>query len=543
VETVGRSGGEWSRRSLSRARHSIQGMVAVMLLGLSVSPAVAQRAGAPVRPESTTVERAVASAHALERAGRTAEAEARYRRAIAEARATGDSLGLAAGEYRLGLLFWSQSRQDSAVAHLLVARDLRRSGDPVEYARVLNGLGAANYQAGLYEPAIRAFAEAEQLRRDLGDTLGLVRTLTNIGKTYQDWGQLASARTKLRDAVQLATGSPKWAAALGYAYHSLALVSIDLAELDSAERLIGQSIAAYTVPGALTSRADSVDAAGNALTARGHLLLSRGEFRAARVVLDSALASAVLRGSVRGQALTLLHLGECARRLGDEAEARRRFSAALTASGSVNQRVLMLQALRQLAVLEQRRGRAAEALAYQTRYMLLHDSVFDQDAAQRVASHEARLEVAAARRDNALLQAEQRAQDVVISRQRVAFLLTLGVLAIVSTLIVLLVRATRAERARSADLSRANADLAQVNDALRATMAEVRTLSGLIPICANCKSVRDDEGYWQAVETFVSKRSDARFSHGICQSCGPELYGDLWPSTAELHEPVRPTTA
>ena len=54
---------------------------------------------------------------------------------------------------------------------------------------------------------------------------------------------------------------------------------------------------------------------------------------------------------------------------------------------------------------------------------------------------------------------------------------------------------------------------------LQAALAEVKRLSGLIPICSYCKRVRDDEGYWQGVEKYVTERSEALFSHGICPTC------------------------
>ncbi|MBI2569003.1 MAG: DUF4118 domain-containing protein [Candidatus Schekmanbacteria bacterium] len=54
---------------------------------------------------------------------------------------------------------------------------------------------------------------------------------------------------------------------------------------------------------------------------------------------------------------------------------------------------------------------------------------------------------------------------------------------------------------------------------LRESLDSVKTLSGLIPICAWCKRVRTDEGYWQQVEAYVSERTDASFSHGICMEC------------------------
>ena len=49
--------------------------------------------------------------------------------------------------------------------------------------------------------------------------------------------------------------------------------------------------------------------------------------------------------------------------------------------------------------------------------------------------------------------------------------------------------------------------------------AEVQRLETLIPICAHCKKVRNDKGYWEQVETYVRQRSEARFSHGICPDC------------------------
>ena len=70
-------------------------------------------------------------------------------------------------------------------------------------------------------------------------------------------------------------------------------------------------------------------------------------------------------------------------------------------------------------------------------------------------------------------------------------------------------------------------ELRRVNDELAHALEEVKTLSGLLPICANCKRIRDDEGYWHHVEHYIQSHSQARFSHGICPSCMQLLYGDL----------------
>ena len=60
-----------------------------------------------------------------------------------------------------------------------------------------------------------------------------------------------------------------------------------------------------------------------------------------------------------------------------------------------------------------------------------------------------------------------------------------------------------------------------------------RVLQGIIPICASCKRIRDDSGYWEQIETYINKHSGADFSHGICPDCMKKLYPDTGPGKPE----------
>ena len=62
---------------------------------------------------------------------------------------------------------------------------------------------------------------------------------------------------------------------------------------------------------------------------------------------------------------------------------------------------------------------------------------------------------------------------------------------------------------------------------------EVKTLHGLLPICASCKKIRDDEGYWQQVDVYVRDHTEAEFSHSICPDCIKKLYPDFAPAEDE----------
>ena len=67
---------------------------------------------------------------------------------------------------------------------------------------------------------------------------------------------------------------------------------------------------------------------------------------------------------------------------------------------------------------------------------------------------------------------------------------------------------------------------------LTEALGNVKTLSGLLPICASCKKIRDDQGYWNQLETYIRERSDAEFSHGICPECARKLYPELYDKEA-----------
>jgi len=64
----------------------------------------------------------------------------------------------------------------------------------------------------------------------------------------------------------------------------------------------------------------------------------------------------------------------------------------------------------------------------------------------------------------------------------------------------------------------------QLIEELRRALAQVKTLNGLLPICAKCKKVRDDKGYWNQIEAYIAEHTQAQFSHGYCPGCAVEIY-------------------
>ncbi len=97
-------------------------------------------------------------------------------------------------------------------------------------------------------------------------------------------------------------------------------------------------------------------------------------------------------------------------------------------------------------------------------------------------------------------------------------------------------------RDRTAELSEANAALREEIEhriaveeereglirELRDALAKVKTLSGLLPICASCKKIRDDGGYWNQIEAYITEHSEAEFTHGLCPDCAQKLYPQIF---------------
>ena len=72
-------------------------------------------------------------------------------------------------------------------------------------------------------------------------------------------------------------------------------------------------------------------------------------------------------------------------------------------------------------------------------------------------------------------------------------------------------------------------DITEIKNELMRKETEVKILRGLLPICASCKEIRDDNGYWHQIESYIRDHSEAEFSHGICPECVERLYPEFNP--------------
>jgi FixJ family two-component response regulator len=91
-----------------------------------------------------------------------------------------------------------------------------------------------------------------------------------------------------------------------------------------------------------------------------------------------------------------------------------------------------------------------------------------------------------------------------------------------------LVEANGALKTEVAQRKQAEEEREKLIRELQYALSEVKTLSGLLPICASCKKIRDDKGYWSQIEEYIRKHSDAEFTHGLCPGCAEKLYPEFY---------------
>ena len=86
----------------------------------------------------------------------------------------------------------------------------------------------------------------------------------------------------------------------------------------------------------------------------------------------------------------------------------------------------------------------------------------------------------------------------------------------------------RINRDQAEAISNQNRELSEQNTRLQSALSDVKKLSGLLPICASCKKIRDDRGDWKRIEAYIQEHSEAEFSHAICPECSRKLYPDVF---------------
>lgn len=476
-------------------------VLACLLIGLLAGDALAQPgASGPVAALN-------AEAKALSETDPTRSLEVALR-ARAAAQGVRDLRGEAEALNYIAYAYRNQSMLDLARQSALESlRLFIEAGDAWGEAQGYNTLGLVEADAGKFGEALEVHLKALAIRQRTGDKEGLAYSYNNLGNAYRNLDEYEKALEYHRQAlalkVELGMKSSE-----AYSHQNMGLVYFEMEDYPNA-------LAAYRRAFTIREELGDRRAMGVSLNAIGQVE-AQTHPRAALSTFERARTLRRETGDERGAVATELNIGDAYRRLNDLTRATAAYNRGLDIAEHIDAPLLRSNALKKLAEVEAARGDFQAAYRHQLQHQEARDQMFNRENADRLQRLQVAHEAEQQQRRIQLLQQEGSLRDAELRRVRT----TRTALAVIAALVLVSLALLYARfRTKQRSEARFRAQAETLADAL----ARVQVLKGMLPICAWCKNIRDDNGYWTKVEAYVSSHSAAEFTHSICPSCSAGL--------------------
>lgn len=478
-------------------RCALHKLLACMVACLPVSEVCAQP-GATGPVAALNAEAKALSETNPEKSLATALQAAKTARDAGDARGEAEALNFVAYAYRnQSLLDLARQHARESVRLYAEAKDAR--GESQGY----NTLGLIEADDGQFAEALDYHLKALAIRERTSDREGLAYSYNNLGNAFRNMGDFEKALEYHKQglALKIALGNRPSEA---YSHQNMGLVYYAMGDHVNA-------LAAYGRALAIREELDDPRGVGVSLNAIGQVEATTNP-RAALRTYQRALALRRKTGDERGEMATEINLGNVYRRIGDTGRATAAYNRALTLGARLDTPLMRSNALKALAEVEAERGNHEAAYRHQLQHQDVRDKMFNDENAERFQRLQVAHEAERQQRQIELLQQQGALRDAELARVRTARTALGAVAALVLVSLALLYARFRLKQQSEARL-RAQAE------ELATALARVQALKGLLPICAWCKKVRDDDGYWTQVEAYVARHSKAEFTHCICPSC------------------------
>ena len=433
------------------------------------------------------------------------------RQARAAAREAGDIAGEAEALNFIAYAFRNQSALDLARQNALESvRLFVQAGDPRGESQGYNTLGLIEADAGRFGEALAYHLKALDIRQRTGDKEGLAYSFNNLGNIYRNMGQYEKAlehhEKGLALKIELGMQSSE-----AYSHHNIGLVYFAMGDPANA-------LAAYRRGLEIREQLGDARAIGVSLNGIGQVQ-AQHDPRAALATYERALALRRETGDTRGEMATELNLADVYMRMDTPGRAIEHANRALAIGEKIDAPLMQSNGLRILAEVEAARGDFGAAYQHQLQHQAARDRMFNRENADRMQRLQVAYEADNQQRQIELLRQEGALRSAELARVRTTRTALAVIAALVLVSLALLYARFRLKQQSEARL-RAQAQ------ALSEALARVQVLKGMLPICAWCKKIRDDNGYWTQVEAYVTSHSAAEFTHSICPSCEDRVRGD-----------------
>jgi tetratricopeptide (TPR) repeat protein len=447
-------------------------------------------------------------------------------RALALARETKDLRGEAEALNYVAYAYRSKSLLDVARKNALESVRLYvHARDEWGEAQGYNTLGLIEADDAKYPEALEYHLKALAIRERTGDKEGLAYTSNNLGNVHRNMREYdkALAHHEQGLALKIELGLK---ASEAFSHQNIGLVYFEKQDYPAA-------LAAYQRALAIREQLGDRRGMGVSMNAIGQVEAQTNP-AAALQTYQRALALRRENGDQRGEVATEMNIGDAYRRLNNLPQAAGALNRALAISGRIDAPFLRSNVLRTLAEVEAASGDYRAAHGHLLEYQQAREQMFSVENAARFQRLQLAQEAERQQHQIELLEQQGRVREAELAQTQTERM-ALGVIAGLVILSLALLYARFRLKHESEARFRTQAET--LADALE----NVHTLKGMLPICAWCKKIRDDKGYWTQVEAYVSSHSEAEFTHSICPSCtNHTLYPDrLDPPQLQTTRPAR----
>ncbi len=384
-----------------------------------------------------------------------------------------------------------------------------KQGLPVEQAKSCTTLGTIKLEAGNFAEAMSYCRKSMEIYEELGDKDGMASAHGTMASVYRSQGMIDRALEHFHESLRLKQECGAGREELARCHFNIGACYSSLFRLDLAQ-------SSYEFARKIWEKSGDRMKLAYLYNNIGSLYGKKEELDEAREYFQKALDIREDLGDKKGTASTLGNLGSLQEKLGDNESALDCFNRSLELYEEIGNRRGVAYTCGCIGGIYTTQGRLDEAEELIIRGLSITRKLKMKDLENHCLENVTKLYEAKGDLQKALMYSrelktclEEHLNEK--SMEKIARLQ---------------VQFETEKKEKEAEIYRLkNVELSCMNDQLRDALTHVKKLQGMLPICANCKKVRDDDGYWQQIESYISDHSDVKITHGICPECIIKLYG------------------
>ena len=391
----------------------------------------------------------------------------------------------------------------------------KQIGNKNRMARAHNTMGITYTFMGAYSQALEQHLESLRLNEELSLETSSVKTLNNIGIVYHNMGQYEKAIDYYNQVLKRLSKEPFSS--------TFILIKLNIGFAEYKLGRIADALKNHLEALDLISKTDNKSMIAYAYLNLGMTYTDLKEFDKARHYLRLSLEEYGKQDQKHARVQVLNAQGRLYMLTGDLAQAIPCTLEAAELAKKINAKKDLIISYDLLSNLYNQKRNINESYKYFKLFSETKDSINNIQESNKISEIAAKIVTLKKDSEIESLKKEQLISSLKIEKNRMMFFISVVSMAVI---IFILIVYNNKIRNNKKILEQANLELGRLNTELKEKINEIRTLTGLLPICAQCKKIRNDEGYWEQLEGYISEHTAATFTHGICPGCAEELYPD-----------------